>query len=198
MTYLLFTTLFLASLALAVRPFLARRAIAWPAEAPDARDDVARADGRPHAAGTRRRIPRRRPPERRGEDVPVRSLEGCEQRGRTQRPRLRPLLIGRDAWSACRRGPRAHAATEGSRRALPEGPHRVPRRGLERRGGHVGRLPRGGPVRREGRDGAPAVRGREAEARAVARERSTPSKERREKLVPFSAEGSADITERLR
>src|SRR5438094_738570 len=43
MTYLLFTTLFLASLALAVRPFLARRAIAWPAEAPDARDDVARA-----------------------------------------------------------------------------------------------------------------------------------------------------------
>src|SRR5881628_2868038 len=43
MTYLLFTTLFLASLALAVRPFLARRAIAWPAEAPDARDDVSRA-----------------------------------------------------------------------------------------------------------------------------------------------------------
>jgi len=43
MTYLLFTTLFLASLALAVRPFLARRGVAWPAEAPDARDDVARA-----------------------------------------------------------------------------------------------------------------------------------------------------------
>jgi len=41
--YLLFTTLFLASLALAVRPFLARRASAWPAEAPDTRDDVARA-----------------------------------------------------------------------------------------------------------------------------------------------------------
>ena len=43
MTYLLFTSLFLASLALAVRPFLARRGVAWPAEAPDARDDVARA-----------------------------------------------------------------------------------------------------------------------------------------------------------
>lgn len=43
MTYFLFTTLFLASLALAVRPFLARRAAPWPAEAPDVRDDVARA-----------------------------------------------------------------------------------------------------------------------------------------------------------
>lgn len=43
MTYLLFTTLFLASLALAVRPFLTARRPAWPAEAPDTRDDVARA-----------------------------------------------------------------------------------------------------------------------------------------------------------
>lgn len=43
MSYLLFTTLFLAGLALAVRPLLARRAIAWPAEALDAHDDVARA-----------------------------------------------------------------------------------------------------------------------------------------------------------
>ena len=43
MTYILFTTLFLASLALAVRPFVTRRAAAWPAERPDTRDDVARA-----------------------------------------------------------------------------------------------------------------------------------------------------------
>jgi cytochrome c-type biogenesis protein CcmH/NrfG len=43
MSYLLFTTLFLFGLALAVRPLLARREIAWPAEAPDAHDDVARA-----------------------------------------------------------------------------------------------------------------------------------------------------------
>ena len=43
MSYLLFTTLFLAGLAFAVRPLLARRQIAWPLEAPDARDDVARA-----------------------------------------------------------------------------------------------------------------------------------------------------------
>jgi cytochrome c-type biogenesis protein CcmH/NrfG len=43
MTYLLFTSLFLVSLALAVRPFLAQRAAAWPAETPDPRDDVARA-----------------------------------------------------------------------------------------------------------------------------------------------------------
>ena len=43
MTYILFTSLFLASLALAVRPFLARRAAPWPAETPDGRDDVARA-----------------------------------------------------------------------------------------------------------------------------------------------------------
>jgi cytochrome c-type biogenesis protein CcmH/NrfG len=42
-SYLLFTTLFLAGLAFAVRPLLARRQIAWPLEAPDARDDVARA-----------------------------------------------------------------------------------------------------------------------------------------------------------
>ena len=42
MSYLLFTTLFLAGLAFAVRPLLARRQIAWPLEAPDARDDVAR------------------------------------------------------------------------------------------------------------------------------------------------------------
>ena len=43
MTYLLFTTLFLATLALAVRPLLARRAPPWPVEPPDTRDDVARA-----------------------------------------------------------------------------------------------------------------------------------------------------------
>lgn len=43
MTYFLFTTLFLASLALAVRPLLSRRPAPWPAEAPDTRDDVARA-----------------------------------------------------------------------------------------------------------------------------------------------------------
>src|SRR5439155_16285849 len=43
LSYLLFTTLFLAALALAVRPFLVRRAAAWPAETPDAHDDVARA-----------------------------------------------------------------------------------------------------------------------------------------------------------
>ncbi|MGH2492273.1 MAG: tetratricopeptide repeat protein, partial [Candidatus Limnocylindria bacterium] len=43
MSYLLFTTLFLAGLAFAVRPLLARREIAWPLEAPDAHDDVARA-----------------------------------------------------------------------------------------------------------------------------------------------------------
>ncbi|HET9808492.1 MAG TPA: tetratricopeptide repeat protein [Candidatus Limnocylindria bacterium] len=43
MSYLLFTTLFLAGLALAVRPLLARTAIPWPVEAPDAHDDVARA-----------------------------------------------------------------------------------------------------------------------------------------------------------
>lgn len=43
MTYFLFTSLFLASLALAVRPFLVRRAAPWPGEAPDPRDDVARA-----------------------------------------------------------------------------------------------------------------------------------------------------------
>jgi cytochrome c-type biogenesis protein CcmH/NrfG len=42
-SYLLFTTLFLVGLAFAVRPLLARRRIAWPLEAPDARDDVARA-----------------------------------------------------------------------------------------------------------------------------------------------------------
>ena len=43
MSYLLFTTLFLFGLALAVRPLLARREIPWPVEAPDAHDDVARA-----------------------------------------------------------------------------------------------------------------------------------------------------------
>jgi cytochrome c-type biogenesis protein CcmH/NrfG len=43
MTYLLFTTLFLAGLAFAVRPLLARREIPWPVESPDAHDDVARA-----------------------------------------------------------------------------------------------------------------------------------------------------------
>jgi cytochrome c-type biogenesis protein CcmH/NrfG len=43
MTYFLFTSLFLAALALAVRPFITRRAAAWPAETPDPRDDVARA-----------------------------------------------------------------------------------------------------------------------------------------------------------
>jgi len=42
-TYFLFTSLFLASLALAVRPFLTGRAAPWPAETPDPRDDVARA-----------------------------------------------------------------------------------------------------------------------------------------------------------
>jgi cytochrome c-type biogenesis protein CcmH/NrfG len=42
-SYLLFTTLFLAGLALVVRPILTRRETMWPAEAPDARDDVARA-----------------------------------------------------------------------------------------------------------------------------------------------------------
>ncbi|HEV8656860.1 MAG TPA: tetratricopeptide repeat protein [Candidatus Limnocylindria bacterium] len=43
MSYLLFTTLFLAGLAFAVRPLLVRRAVAWPVEAPDTHDDVARA-----------------------------------------------------------------------------------------------------------------------------------------------------------
>lgn len=43
MTYLLFTALFLASLALAARPFLAKRPARWPAETPDPRDDMARA-----------------------------------------------------------------------------------------------------------------------------------------------------------
>ena len=43
MSYLLFTTLFLAGLAFAVRPLLARRDIRWPVEAADAHDDVARA-----------------------------------------------------------------------------------------------------------------------------------------------------------
>lgn len=43
MTYLLFAALFLASFALVARPFLARRALAWPVEHPDQRDDVARA-----------------------------------------------------------------------------------------------------------------------------------------------------------
>jgi cytochrome c-type biogenesis protein CcmH/NrfG len=43
MTYLLFTSLFLAALAFAVRPFLTRRAAGWPAEPLDARDDVSRA-----------------------------------------------------------------------------------------------------------------------------------------------------------
>jgi cytochrome c-type biogenesis protein CcmH/NrfG len=42
-TYLLFTSLFLAALAFAVRPFLARRAAGWPPETADARDDVSRA-----------------------------------------------------------------------------------------------------------------------------------------------------------
>jgi len=42
-SYLLFTTLFLAGLAFAVRPLLARRATAWPVETPDTHDDVARA-----------------------------------------------------------------------------------------------------------------------------------------------------------
>jgi len=42
-SYLLFTTLFLAGLALAVRPLLARRGLAWPVETPDPHDDVARA-----------------------------------------------------------------------------------------------------------------------------------------------------------
>lgn len=43
MSYFLFTSLFLVSLALAVRPFLVRRVARWPAEVPDTRDDVARA-----------------------------------------------------------------------------------------------------------------------------------------------------------
>lgn len=43
MSYFLFTSLFLVSLALAVRPFLVRRVARWPAEIPDTRDDVARA-----------------------------------------------------------------------------------------------------------------------------------------------------------
>ncbi len=43
MTYILFTSLFIASLVLAVRPFLVRQGAAWPAETPDPRDDVARA-----------------------------------------------------------------------------------------------------------------------------------------------------------
>src|SRR5256712_11951945 len=43
MTYFLFTSLFLVSLGLAVRPFLTRRAAPWPSETPDARDDVSRA-----------------------------------------------------------------------------------------------------------------------------------------------------------
>lgn len=43
MTYFLFTSLFLVSLALAARPFLARRTAAWPAETPDPRDDMSRA-----------------------------------------------------------------------------------------------------------------------------------------------------------
>ncbi|MEP6693288.1 MAG: hypothetical protein ABJB39_01435 [Chloroflexota bacterium] len=43
MSYLLFTTLFIAGLALVVRPILARRQTAWPVETPDAHDDVARA-----------------------------------------------------------------------------------------------------------------------------------------------------------
>jgi len=42
-SYFIFTTLFIAALALAVRPFLVRRAATWPAETPDLRDDVARA-----------------------------------------------------------------------------------------------------------------------------------------------------------
>jgi cytochrome c-type biogenesis protein CcmH/NrfG len=43
MTYFLFTSLFLAALAFAVRPFLARRAAGWPAEPADPRDDLSRA-----------------------------------------------------------------------------------------------------------------------------------------------------------
>lgn len=43
MTYFLFTSLFLVSLGLAVRPFLTRRAAPWPSETPDRRDDVSRA-----------------------------------------------------------------------------------------------------------------------------------------------------------
>jgi cytochrome c-type biogenesis protein CcmH/NrfG len=42
-TYFLFTSLFLVSLGLAVRPFLTRRGTPWPAETPDARDDMSRA-----------------------------------------------------------------------------------------------------------------------------------------------------------
>ena len=43
MTYFLFTSLFLVSLALAARPFLARRTAPWPHETPDPRDDMSRA-----------------------------------------------------------------------------------------------------------------------------------------------------------
>ncbi len=43
MTYVLFTSLFLAALVLAARPLIARHAVAWPAERPDVHDDVARA-----------------------------------------------------------------------------------------------------------------------------------------------------------
>ena len=43
MSYLLFTTLFLAGLVFAVRPLLARREVGWPLEPLDTRDDVARA-----------------------------------------------------------------------------------------------------------------------------------------------------------
>lgn len=43
MTYLLFTSFFLAALAFVVRPFLTRRADAWPVERPDLRDDASRA-----------------------------------------------------------------------------------------------------------------------------------------------------------
>jgi cytochrome c-type biogenesis protein CcmH len=42
-TYFLFTSLFLVSLGLAVRPFLTRRATPWPSETPDRRDDMSRA-----------------------------------------------------------------------------------------------------------------------------------------------------------
>ena len=58
MSYLLFTTLFLAALAFAARPLLARRETACPVETPDAHDDVARAVSSlrdlefAHAAGT--------------------------------------------------------------------------------------------------------------------------------------------------
>lgn len=43
MSYLLFTTLFVAGLVLAVRPILARHEAAWPVETPDTHDDVTRA-----------------------------------------------------------------------------------------------------------------------------------------------------------